>query len=638
MTASRIKVVFAIGLLTLFVLPAGAQTPDEPSSINSAASPAVTDGRDASFLPPTPLAPTGTAASPASTNNGPPPLSLPATAPTPTVTPALATPAVIEKPNAIGVPVESGILPGVDPDATGILTAEGGGLGSAMWKGTPYELVNRMLPTLMLPVTSPALNGLAERFLLTTANVPEGDAAENGQSLTAMRVEKLVMLGDAADAWNLATLVKPGQIDEITLRLATEAALVSPANKDVCAKLPALVQTYTSPEWQKSLVVCQLRANDSAAAQLALEVLHAQNVKDDTFFQLAEHNIIGGSKSLPRQLTPLKPLNLALLQIVDQPLPPEVYAHPDTAAISELLKAKARDENAHIALAERAAARGIISGSALADIYRSLVFSPDDLANPFGGKEAGPKRRARLYQAALQEKIPAQRFADVDAFVQGLDALTLNGAARIVAEMIGNTSPSGDYASHAVTAMRIFILAGKPSEALGWLKTARQAVAAAPDIGLQLQDAWPLIVLSGIESDDDYGRTFAGWLDAALKNADRDRREQVGDLLLLFDAAGFAVPESAWARVVDQADGSRRLIPPSALLLERLRAAGLNNRRGEAVLIALAMTDTTGNEASLLPTIETIRALRLVGLAADSLSLARETALVLLMPSTTKPQ
>ncbi len=547
-------------------------------------------------------------------------------------------PAAPEKSTVVATPVESGgELQGIDPDSIGLLTAEGGGLGAAMWQGTPLELVDRLLSSLTLPTVSPTLNGLAQRFLLTTANVPEGPKASD-QSLTAMRVEKLVMLGDAADAWNLAMLAKQGQIDEITLRLVAESALVSSASKDVCEKLPGIIKNYTSPEWQKSLIVCQLRANDTKGAQLALEVLHSQGVRDEIFFQLAEHNILNHVKSLPRQLTPLKPLNLALLRIIDPPLPAEVYAHPDAGIIPELLKAKAHDEGARLALAERAAAREIISSADLTTVYRSLTFAPDDLNNPRGNNEAPAHLRARLYQAAMQEKSFPKKFNDAGAFMQSLDAASLNGAAaRAMADMISNIPPSGDYAAYSVMAMRIFILAGKPNEALGWLNAAKQSAAAAPNMNIQLKDPWPIIVLAGIESDGDYGKAFPGWLDDALKNADQARREQIGNLLMLFEAAGFSVPEEAWAHVVGQASGERKSIPPSPLLLDRLRMAGKTNRRGEAVLLALAIADNGSNEISLLPVIETVRALRLIGLTADALALARETASVLLMTEPAKP-
>jgi hypothetical protein len=554
------------------------------------------------------------------------------------VPPAAAlTPAIIPsptgKPVELAKPVESGELGNIDPDALGLLGAEQGGLGAAMWKGVPRELVERLMPALSLPSISPALNNLANRFLLTTANVPEGTGLGGKQSLTAMRVERLIALGDAADAWKLTALAKPGQIDEITMRLVAEAALVSDADKDVCAKLPAIIQAHNAPEWQESLVVCQLRANDTKGAQVALDVLHAQNVHDDLFFALAEHNLIGGSKSLPRQLTPLKPLELALLRLIDQPLSGEVYAHPDAALIPELLRAKPRDEASRLALAERAASRGSITAAELEAAYTAVIFTPDRLAAPTNTSETGARLHALLYQAATAEKIPAQRLADAVKFLQTSDPAFLTGTGgQVLAAMVDPIVLTDDDGTSSASLAEIYTLAGLPEPALKWLTHARATVAAAAISAAAINGFWPLMVLTGLESDSDYGQTFSVWLGAVLKDADHAKREQIGNVLLLLDAAGFSVPEEAWAHVTDVSANDHRLLLPPPLLLERLRAAGATNQRGAAVLLGLIATGSA-EDPPLLPVIETIRALRLVGLKAAATALARETAAALLLPS-----
>jgi len=598
----RISAVLACAFLALCAPPVAAETP--------------------SVQAPTIQVPT------AADSSNPPANAAPSANPPVSAAPAATT----EKSSALGVPVESGTLQNIDPDSIGLLTAEGGGLGATMWKDTPRELVDRFLPVLVLPTASPTLNGLAQRFLLTAANVPEG-AGDKNSSLTIMRIRKLLMLGDAVDAWNLALLARAGQIDDATLRLAAEAALISSVGQEVCEKLPSIIQNHDNPEWQKSLVTCQLRANDAKAAQLGLEILHTQNIKDDTFFELAEHNIIGSAKSLPRHLTPLKPLDLALLRTINQPLPPELYPHPDAVLIPELLKANTHDDKARLALAERAAARSTISSKDLGAVYRSISFPSDDIANPPPSQEQGPRLRALLYQAASQEKMPPKRFGEVEKFMAGLDGSSFNGAAgQIMAEMIGNVPPSGDYAAYAVTALHVYILAGRPNEALGWLKAARQASTVLPALTDQVRVLWPLVVLSGIESDSDYTQNFGPWLDAMLKDANPARRGQTAELLAVFEAAGFAVPKEAWMRITDPPADEKRALPPPLLLIEALHSAGTNNQRGPAVLFILAMADGDGDGFSLLPSLEIIRGLRAVGLTADALAFARETAGALLAP------
>ena len=119
----------------------------------------------------------------------------------------------------------------------------------------------------------------------------------------------------------MTSTAKAEQIDEATLRRGAEIALVTDADLDVCKQLPGIIKTHAAPEWQEAMIVCQLRAGDVTAAQLALDVMHTQSpVKDDVFFQLAERNVINGGRSPPRQLTPLKPISLALLRLMDQAL------------------------------------------------------------------------------------------------------------------------------------------------------------------------------------------------------------------------------------------------------------------------------------------------------------------------------
>jgi len=542
-------------------------------------------------------------------------------------------PTVVSAPEILAKPVESGAIRDIDLDSIGLLASEEGGLGNAMWKGTPRELVERLLPSLTLPAASPVLNGLARRLLLTIASVPSGESSSN-RTLTAMRVEKLVMLGDAKDAWRLAMMTKPDRIDEITLRLAAEAALVSDAGKDVCDKLPDIMKMDNSPEWQKSLIVCQIRAGDTKAAQLGLEVMRTQSIKDDIFLSLVDKNILSGSKVLPRQLTPLRPLTLALLRIIDQPITGEVYGRPEAALIPELLLLKTKEDNGRLQLAERAGDRGLLTGAQIEAVYQSIVFAPENLSGALNAADTGGRLHALLYQAALQEKTPQSRVDYVNKFLHSLGAPALNGAlGQVLADMAKDIPITSDNNNFAPSALRIFILAGKPEQALAWLKQAQSAAASSPDIAKELQIIWPLTVLSGLVPDNDYGQSFGKWLEAELREADRTKREQIGSVLLLFDSAGYAVPEEAWAHVVDvSVNDKKQVIPSSALLLERLHAAGTANRRGEAVLLGLLVADGGIGEPPFFALADTVRALRLVGLSADAQALARELAAVLLAP------
>lgn len=260
----------------------------------------------------------------------------------------------------LGKPVAVEELGAIDPDTIGLLTAASGGLGAKMWTGTSRALASALLLELELPTTSKTLNALARRLLLSAATPPKADDAVPSR-FTALRLEKLVMLGDAAEAWQLAARAKPDQVDEITLRLIMEAALVGPDAGAVCDKMPEMVADHIGLAWQKALIICQLRKGDAIQAQLGLDVMREQKTRDNAFISLASYYETGGAGKFPAvKLTPLDSFNLALLSLIDQPLPAELYAHPDAALIPALLRAKTADDNARNALIERAVAQGII--------------------------------------------------------------------------------------------------------------------------------------------------------------------------------------------------------------------------------------------------------------------------------------
>lgn len=543
------------------------------------------------------------------------------TTPVPAAVPPSA-PAQTEPVN-LGQPVEQAKLGDINPQSIGLLSNTEGGLGAGMWKGTPRDMVEQILAQLNLPSFSFTLNNLAQRFLLTTADVPEGKASA---SLTALRVDALDDLGDDKNAWKLIALAPQDEIDDATLMRVASHLLTSAAAPDVCAKLPDIIKTRTKTDWQELLVVCQLQAKDMKAVQITLDLMHSQSVRDDTFFYLVERNIIAGNKELPRQLTPLKPLTLALLQLTGLAARSELYGHPDAALIPPLLTLKTHDDNMRLSLAERAGERGSITAAELEAVYVGIAFPPQAVAGAATTNESlVPRLHALVYQAAQQEKDPDKRIALAAKFLNNSTAGELNGVqARVIADILGTVAPSDAYNSVAAQVAHIYILAGNPQAALEWLKQARHAAIGMPGVTADLQSLWPVIVLAGLETDSDYGQNLGKWLDAELtKNDDRATREKIGSVLMLLDAAGYAVPEDGWARVITPPAPERHPVPP-AILLNRLSAASIANHRGETVLLSLLLGGGNVEEPSFLATVGVVRALRLVGLAADSATFARE--------------
>jgi len=530
----------------------------------------------------------------------------------------------------LGKPVETGKLGEVEPDSVGILSPQEGGFGAGMWENTPRWLVEKLMEETPLPVSSPVINGLARRLLLSAAAPPQGEGAAK-RSFVSLRLEKLLALGDVSGAWRLAMLAKPGRVDENVMRLLTEAALIGPDSKALCERVPEFIAGRDSTEWQKALMLCQLRAGDTKAVQLGLDLMREQQVRDDIFITIMNRAMLGERKRLPRQLTPLRPLVLGLLRQMDLPLPPDIYAKPDAFLIPELLLADAEDDGMRLILAEKSAAKGIISGAQLAAVYRDIKFSPEALANVSVSNETGPKLHALLFQAAAEEKDPAKRAAIIYRFMSSADPLLFCGSGgQALAELASSVPASAESGVSSVALARLMAFAAKPEKALEWLNLARSMAANDQNLAAQLMAGWPLFVLSGIVTDAEYGAGLKVWIEWLLGGAggdaaaERARLQQAATVLTMLSAAGYAVPEQAWMRVAGAMTETRRTPVPPAIMLERLRNAGANNRRGETVLLIIALAGMSSGETPLFVAAEAVRSLRLAGLKAEAFSLARE--------------
>lgn len=533
--------------------------------------------------------------------------------------------------------IEEAPLKDVKSDSIGLMGNTDGGLGAGLWKNTSRIIAERFMGMLSLPLPYVSLNNLAERLLLTTAGAPEGDPG-NKNLLTSLRANRLVSLGHAAEAWKLINLAGLDQFEDADTRSIAEAALVSPAADDVCKKLPDLIKKHTAIEWQKLMTVCQLQAKDTKAAQVSLDLLHSQNIQDDVFYTLAEKNIIAGNKQLPHQLTPLKPLTVALLGLTDLPLRSDLYARPDTTVIWGLLKARANDEKARMALAERAAYKGIISSNDLADIYRSQIFTPDAIGSAAISNDAGPSFRALLYQASQQEKDPRNRIADALRFLASLETFNMGGGIlTVMGDVLGTVQPDPAHNQSSADITRLYMLAGKGNLALAWLGLAQNAERGMPQVTADLQSMWPLLVLTGLESEKDFAKDLNVWLSNAIHESSGDdaqiksEKAKAASLLLLMDAVGFPVTDEAWVKASDTVTPEKTIMPP-ALLMQRLRLASAAGRKGETILMGLLAATGGKEDPPILVTVEIIRALRSVGLTSDAGNLAKDVALRIIYP------
>jgi hypothetical protein len=211
------------------------------------------------------------------------------------------------------------------------------------------------------------------------------------------------------------------------------------------------------------------------------------------------------------------------------------------------------------------------------------------------------------------------------------------GVLTAMGMVIGVVQPTADFNDKSASVARVYMLAGKSNDALAWLNQARDAARGMPQVASEFQRLWPLAILSGLGSEKDFAKDLDAWLGATLRPSDpqdadaRDKNAGTAALLLLMDAVGFPVSDEALAKIADAAIPEKTLMPP-ALVMERLRSAAAANRKGETILLGLLATTGGKVDPPLLATLETIRALRAVGLTSDAGELAKEAAVRILYP------
>jgi hypothetical protein len=481
-----------------------------------------------------------------------------------------------------------------------------------MWQGTPRAVVAAALPALG-PITSPVLQALARRLLLSNAVAPLGPDQPNQPGLAALRVERLAAIGEVDGALAVIEAL-PGTLhDESVASRRVELAFAKNDAEGACRMVQASIARYQSAWWDRALIACQALAGDREKAALGISLLHEQKAPNDPTFDALVSAVGGRALKLDKlpQPTPLLATLLAAAKAT-QPRDPLGDADPAT------LRAWAMNEGVpaiqRLAAAERAAALGAIAPDALADLYAKVSFTPDELGQAIkqGKAPAGPRERALLYQVARGDPAAGARVTALTAlFADAKKRGVFIVIARVLAPIVLELSPGEELARFAPEAMRALYAAGRPDAAASWLAVVDPAAAPA------------LTALGQLASG---GALTGAPFDAAIPGlVERDVRQAA---LLVALANGLGAPAGAsadWGGLIDKPHEGTW--PSSTLWIDQRRAAA-TKRVGETVLMTLLLA-RAGERLSLEPVVlaDAVAGLTAVGLESDARALALEAAL-----------
>lgn len=524
--------------------------------------------------------------------------------------------------------IEVGELGSVSPDSGGTLEESMGGLGIDMWSGTPRSTIIRLLPQMPERHSSPALQDLARRLLLSAAVAPTRKPGDPETSLMGLRVERLEAMGLTGAVVDMIALAPDRETDPYLLRAAIDNRLLLGNVEDACEEAAGPSDALPRLYWEQVIVFCQAHSGNTAGAAFGANVLAEDGqVQDPAFFALADA-LIGGRQARIESLADPTPLHLAMARAANVALPSDALETDSPLILRALADSPVVTPGVRLEAAERAAMAGAIGQHRLAERYAALEFGADDLANAISradGKRTAVER-ALLYQAARLHEVPAARAAAVRKALEvgaqdGMYLLT----ARVHRSLLEEFEPSAELAWFGADAARALYVLGRPDLADLWVETVRR-FGEKPEHKRAAELLWPLARLA----DEVPGWRDAGhdrWIAALQESTGATWTQRAGLAYALLEAFGEPVPDENWSMLMNGASRTDTLaVDPAYLRSFRLAAA--DDRRGETALLAILLLGPSGvKDAGSVVVAAIIEGLTTVGLASDARRLAVEAAL-----------
>lgn len=527
------------------------------------------------------------------------------------------------RPGEEGTGIEVARLSGLADEGIGLIGPAEGGFAPAFWQGSRRLVIEDGLALLAAAPLSRSAADLYRRVLVSRGPLPQG--ASGGTPILALRLEALHAGGFAEDALRLARLVPAAELEASMAAPAARAALAAGETDAACTYLAQLPASGTGELARFSLelgALCQARAGMQVAALLSVDLAREQGASSDTFIALATRAAGGPRLDLPSDEI-VTSLDYALAREGGHDLTADVLDRAEPALLVPLANGSMLAWPARIEAAERAAVRGLMSGAALADLYRRAAVE--------GVADAGA--RVAAFATVLDSPEPGARAAAVARAFEATPPALWPGLLPAFASTLRAVPPAMAHADHAVFMVEALAMLGDPVRAEAWIgivtaaapaETARLEslvrVATPPLSGFALP--WdPAQALRAVEVRLEAGDTEAKWLTAFEMQA--------------MAAVGNPVPQVIWAQFDDAEMPGRRLSEDN---LRALRLAAEGRRTGEAVLAALnalLTPDAPGAPDPVIPAALTPRSLAAIvtalargGLGAEARALATEALVV----------
>ncbi|MBL6932940.1 MAG: hypothetical protein ISR45_08335 [Rhodospirillales bacterium] len=505
--------------------------------------------------------------------------------------PAPQLPAVSTATGSVGTAIEIDTLQTINPDTAGVLNEQEGGFGVDMWAGTSRRMMETLMGRLPVNIRSETMRDLMRRLLLSTATLPKGMAGDG--SYIARRVGLLAAMGDTLSVSRLLDAT-PGRsnIDKL-MRYEADMRFLANDNARACSLAAGQIGYQDNDYWQKAFIFCQALAGEHDKAALGVSMLQETGNQDDAFYTLVE--ALRGNPMAIRQLPDATPMHLSMARVTKTQLPNDVVSSTRPAVLRTIAISPNASVEIRLEAAERAEMAGALDVDTLRQLYTSVSFTEEDLANPLSKAEAesGPLSRALLYRTSLIQTLPiAQAEATAKALSLGREGGRYTSIVRVFMPVLKRIPPSAELIWFAPEAIRAFLIGGEDDAAAPWFNLLNAGAQHNEEAAMALKALLPLARLAGSAETHEWGSVqLANWWNQLKEDQGENARDKAALLYTLFDGLGENVPRDAWDALLDGPQRITMAMPNPALwrsLEEATRAAKMARESSSETVLPVA--------------------------------------------------
>tara|TARA_B100000674_G_scaffold498979_1_gene540773 strand:+ start:2231 stop:4129 length:1899 start_codon:yes stop_codon:yes gene_type:complete len=451
----------------------------------------------------------------------------------------------------------------INPDTAGVLDAKDGGFGIGMWKGTSQQLLSKMIMRLPVNIKSKAMRDLMRRLLMSTAILPEGMAGDG--SYIASRISLLSNMGDISSVNQLLDATPGRSKIRQLVRYEAEARFLANDNARACSLAAQQISTESSPFWQKSFIFCQALAGEHDKAALGVTLLQEVGDDDEPFYSLVD--ALAGNPATIESLPDPTPMHLSIARVAKAQLPSDVVASSRPGILRTIAVSPNASVEIRLEAAERAEIAGALDVDTLRQLYTSVSFSDQELANPLSKAEAesGPLSRALLYRTSLIQTVPtAQAEAASKALYLGREGGRYASIARVFLPVLKRIPPSAELSWFAPEIIRAFLSCGEQVSATPWFSLLRTSAQHNQESAEALVALLPVARLAGYSHTIEWSSKHLNkWWEQVRK--DNGASNKAALLYNLLEVLGDDVPRKAWDALLDGPQLITIAMPNSAL-------------------------------------------------------------------------